>query len=167
MSLLRSILDWYLSLHIVRYPIFGRLGVWLCNHYETRRYRTSVEDSLVIHRLTTAGPFAPGGVFNVAYSRYTLPPKRYNKPWWGLDDKFYQLLTEARQAAGRDYKYAVSIDGLLLRNRDDSPKGFSSYREAECFTFAVDDFKSTHHDIHTGSRRIRAYVVSYPAEDQR
>ena len=162
MNWFRSVYHWYLSLNIVRYPVLGRLGVWLCNRYTSRRYRTRVEDNLVIHGFVpySAGPFSPEGGFNIEYFPYTLPPKRSGKPWWGSDLSFRRLLEMTRLKEHVVLRYAIKVPSLssssysYLRGSHNELIGFATYREAEAFVQAMDDFKPI--------ERIRFLIVDYP-----
>ena len=85
----------FLCLEIVYHPPLGRLGVWLCDRYEYCRYRTRIEDNLVVHHPPlSAGPFDVGGVFNIEYTTDVLPPARYRVPksWFSLRSNSASLL---------------------------------------------------------------------------
>jgi hypothetical protein len=91
----RNLYHRLLCLEIVYHPPLGRLGVWLCDRYESRRYRTRVENNLVVvYPPTTGGAFAPGGFFNIERRIDNLPPMRSRvpRPWFGVREHSLSVL---------------------------------------------------------------------------
>ena len=86
-SLVRNLYYKLLCLEIVHLPPLARLGVWLCDRYESRRYRTRVEDALVLANPSrTSGPFAASDNFNIDWNAASLPPSRSRVPgsWFSV-----------------------------------------------------------------------------------
>lgn len=92
---MRHFYHWLLSLDIVYHPPLGRIGVWLCDRYEDRRYRTRAEDNLATYGLNGAsGAFPPGGYFNIDCRYENLPPRRVRKPWFSSSPERVDLLDQ-------------------------------------------------------------------------
>jgi hypothetical protein len=98
--------------NVVIYPPLGRLGVWLCDRYETKRYATRVENNIVANGPPThSGPFAPGGTFNIQYIPTTLPPKRYNGSVFGSHKNLVGLIEFAEKCDTGSSKNIKLRDG--------------------------------------------------------
>jgi hypothetical protein len=106
-------------LDIVIYPPLGRLGVWLCNRYEFRRYATRVEES--IH--ATSGPFDAGGTFDIEFVDRTIPPRRArnNGNWLHSKKNLRRLIELAEKTDGPRTLALLGAEYALSPLRNDIP----------------------------------------------